>query len=140
MQVLCELIRSQAGLSVLSDDDVCEIVQLCFRIRATEKASYLLVKYSENTLIHMVMLMFSILQTGLARALEAVNPTPMDMRKSSEVFVEDATYIPFGIPALVRVLKVLAKIISEVGVDNAETRQFGLRLLNTALEAAGTVL
>jgi len=165
MEVLCETIRSEAGY-VLSDDDICAIVEQCFNIRERPGSTVLLRKYAENSLILMMSLIFSKLlpqkNQNLKRKLllpensdsstisrKTSNLALLDKESEPEVkrlgsfpaTIDDLnvemSYKPYGTSAFVRILRVLATIISDFEKNTPETRQFGLQLLNTALETAG---
>ena len=61
MEVLLEVLRSRAG-HMVSDEDVCEMVQKVFDMRSyhSEKSrSNMMVRYTENVLVQMLIPVFS---------------------------------------------------------------------------------
>ena len=125
-EILLELVRSSAG-TLLTDDRVCLCVQKCFEMRSYHGAYHgtndcLMVRYTENVVIQMVLLIFS--------KMKALSP-------SHSVRDQDPVR-GFGIKAMARIFKYLTVIIDPNQVDSDQhVRSFGLRLIIVALETAG---
>jgi len=78
LEVLLECLRCDAG-ELLTDDAVCSMVTECFSVRSRAEISHLLLKYSENILMEMVLVLFSRLNPGTRTGGDTLDPhAPID--------------------------------------------------------------
>lgn len=78
LEVLLECLRCDAG-ELLTDDAVCSMVIECFNVRSRAEISHLLLKYSENILMEMVLVLFSRLNPGTRTGGDTLDPhAPID--------------------------------------------------------------
>ncbi|KAK3256646.1 hypothetical protein CYMTET_34225, partial [Cymbomonas tetramitiformis] len=163
LQALLACLRCPAG-SLLSDDDVCSIVQACFRIgHQSGKEGELLQQMARQTMEQMVRLIFHRLADMPQVPLDmSLPPTPRSSFisnggtvaenqttpvESASNSVKDGTSAehaelepvvigpPYGLPC---VLEVFQFLVSLVGVDDSRDAEdlcvFALALINSALE------
>ena len=123
MEIILELLRNSSGY-LLTNDNVCLCVQKCFEIRLFHRnfngtANCLMVRYTENVLIQLILLIFNKIK---------LSSSDYDKRTFNE-------------RAMIRILKYLTIIINPNQLDTSQDiREFGLRLINVALETAGNYL
>ena len=134
LQVLVACVRSPCG-SLLSDEDICAIVQACFRIgHQTGKESELLQRLARQALLDVVRATFGRMESW------PVDDAASPLASTSSQLNEDAPP-PFGSASLAEVLRFLATLVAlEDGPDTEVMNVFGLTLINAALESAGSAL
>lgn len=116
MEVLLECVRCPAG-HLLTDSVLCDMFQVSFHIRNDPSSSALLCQYAENILMQFTLVVFA--------HLKHIAPEPQNKG--------------YGPGAMHRVLKFLAEMINpDDAINDKNTREFGLRLINIALETSGT--
>jgi brefeldin A-resistance guanine nucleotide exchange factor 1 len=142
MEILLECVKCPAGY-LLTNDIVCNMFQVCFFIRSDKNSSALSKQYAENMLMQLVLVVFARISLCVPSGSldEEEKGTHLKMlltRESIEQEKERLNSEPYGIFAMYRVLKYLANMISlDDQSRDRETREFGLRLINIALETAG---
>ena len=72
LEVLLECMRCSAG-DQLSNEDICGMITECFNVRCRKGVSKLLMKYAENVLVQMVLVVFSRLRCCALQWLLACN-------------------------------------------------------------------
>ena len=146
-EILLELLRCSAG-TLLSDDRVCLCVQKCFEMRSFHGAYHgtndcLMVRYTENVIIQMVLLIFTKMKALTPSHSRTVSVSEHSVAVESELDPKgngmgNGMENGFGIKAMARILKYLTVIINPNQVDSDQSlREFGLRLIIVALETAG---
>lgn len=147
-EILLELLRCSAG-TLLSDDRVCLCVQKCFEMRSFHGAYHgtndcLMVRYTENVIIQMVLLIFTKMKALTPSHSVTASEVHSEVHSESHSEFEPlssgtvAAKKGFGIKAMARILKYLTVIINPNQVDSDQSlREFGLRLIIVALETAG---
>ena len=119
LQVLVACVRSPCG-SLLSDEDICAIVQACFRIgHQTGRESELLQRLARQALLDVVRATFSRIASWPVPDPTAVPPPPASADDS----------LPFGTASMAEVLRFLATLVALEDSPEAEVmRVFGLTL------------
>eukprot|EP01083_Nonionella_stella_P042528 114846_1 len=166
MEVLLELVRCPVG-QLLTDQAMCSIVEDCLIIRNGARTSAVLRKYAENILSQMILLVFARLVPSdpvstssppaspeIPELLRSKLPVPpASSRKECDesstgddtdrpADIREAVGEPYSIPAMQRILQCLTHLINpSIKRRNADgIQEFGLRLINTALESCGSHL
>ena len=130
MEIILELLRNSCGY-LLTNDNVCLCVQKCFEIRLYHRNynktnNCLMVRYTENVLIQLILLIFNKIKV---------------LSHDNNKFNDQYDSRSFNERAMIRILKYLTIIINPNQLDTSQDiREFGLRLINVALETAGNYL
>jgi len=168
LQVLLDCLRSPAG-TLLSDQNVWDMVQSCFDIGKQQRLSELLQKTAEHMLMQVVLTVFarfSQLQASGELSQDVVGSRPLRSSLGSEndangsandqeadgSLGDDEESLglaadvapPYGMPCMFKILEFLCQLThagdSSDPVGSEQTRMLGLSLVNVVLETGGRQL
>ena len=164
LQVLLDCLRGPAG-TLLSDQNVWDMVRSCYEIGRQPKISELLKRTAEQILMQIILTLFarfSQLQAAeeLSQDIHGVGPlrnslsseqdadmelnleadVPSSAAETSDGLVADVAP-PYGMPCMYKVLEFLCKLThagdSSDAAASEASRMLGLSLLNVVLETGG---
>ncbi|KAJ0402624.1 hypothetical protein ATCC90586_010863 [Pythium insidiosum] len=123
-------LRSDAG-PLISDENVWHMMQLCYSLSCQPRSSLHLCRAAENTLAHVILIVFGRMPE-LAAADDDADEPPEPARARGRAN-------GYGVALLEQTLQFLARLIAPASNDDA-TCVLGLRLINIVLETAGPSL
>jgi brefeldin A-resistance guanine nucleotide exchange factor 1 len=136
LEILLESVRCSAG-ALLSNNHVFRLFEFCHSIRSDRFSTPLLVQYADHFLMQFILCTFVRLPQLPASSFKR-NSSVSDIA-SPEGKESDAGSEPFGELAMVKILYSLSKGLNPDDYKNdKESRELCLRLINVALETAGS--
>ena len=82
LEVLLECLRCDAG-DLLTNETICTMISECFNVRGRPATSKILLKYAENILMHMVLVVFARLTPETNTGGDVIDPTQKQLEVAS---------------------------------------------------------
>ncbi|TPX41417.1 hypothetical protein SeMB42_g05585 [Synchytrium endobioticum] len=160
LRLLRVCVVSEAGQNSLDDKGICEMVEAAFGMCFQSRVSELLRRAAEHTLVVLVQALFERLKNILMEQSSSVRASVAAARHSvvdspplsslaakpdkdnEQISVEIATFAPYGLPAILELLRVLITLVDPRNRAHTDSvhRVVALTLLVTAFEVGGCAL